>query len=277
MKLSDYQVGKKFMGLFKGRSKSGKTIGAVSFWEMCPDQRTYIFDLDNRLESIFNFYNRLDPAYLKELIAHIDYDTFKPTEFVQIDQKVRQLKMSNPYGLIICDGLTSWGKVACAYARSLKGVSAADDKKKGQGKKIGVIEVPGLEEFNAESQSLKELLDFAIGANSHFILTAHLIADDQYSPEGELVKTTRDILSGARRISAMVPAYFNEDWLFDTKLKLDPTKEPERVIWTTPYDGAANGTSWGLPPEILWTRANLFRTVQSLRASENGATPKENN
>ena len=186
MKLSDKQLGGRFMGLFVGPPGTSKTISAASF-VLASDKPIYIYDLDGRVNSLLRFY----PKHLSQ----IETDYYGPNDFEKLIRHFEKLQDKCPYGTVIFDGLTALGDQLINYMLALRGSGES------KGKTKGVIELAGPEDFGGEARGLSMMLDIARSLPCHFILTAHYLViqyDDQVTKKNFIV---RQLVTAGKKVA----------------------------------------------------------------------------
>src|SRR6187431_906464 len=142
--LDDYEVGKRIVALLKGPPKTGKTIAACSF--ATKDRPMYIFDIDQRMESVVSFYRRYDPERLK----YIFYDTYYTYQSI-VDKLDALMEMNRlPYGNILMDSLTPLARMILTEMIEVRVDEARTDRNK-KVNKSGNIAVNQVEDFNGET------------------------------------------------------------------------------------------------------------------------------
>jgi hypothetical protein len=240
MKLSELEPGMdRFMGLFVGPVGASKTVSALSWMFDKPDKPVYIYDIDGRLRSVRKFYR-------KEDLERVETHKYGPQNFEKLIRHFEKLQDNCPYGLVIMDGLTSMGDQIINYMLSLRG---AGGDKEGKGKRAGVIEMAGPEDFGGEARGLSMMLDIARSLPCHFILTAHYLT---VTYEDQVTKKTHVqnmLVTAGKKVAAKVPIYFDEMYYFSLESAMSPDAPPKYVVRTSGGSDFAAKTALPIKPK----------------------------
>ncbi|MGH7238789.1 MAG: hypothetical protein ACREHG_01855, partial [Candidatus Saccharimonadales bacterium] len=162
----------RFLGLFIGKSGSGKTVAECSF-----PGRKKVFDFDGRIRGILNA-----PWIDKSLV---DYEYYPPITqagqvdtFTRINKDFEKLLNSTKLGSCEYDGLildsmtsTTFALVSQALPLTHAAKSAGDSK----GKRIGNLLMPGPEDYGFEAQGIYQILAFLRSLPMKYIIvSAHI-------------------------------------------------------------------------------------------------------
>jgi hypothetical protein len=250
--LDDYEVGKRIVALLKGPPKTGKSIAACSF--ATKERPMYIFDIDQRMESVVSFYRRYDPERLK----YIFYDTYYTYQSI-VDKLDALMEMNRmPYGNILVDSLTPLARMILTEMIEVR----VDEAKTDRGKKVnksGNIAVNQVEDFNGETAGLSFVLA-ALRSNKfagcNVFLNAHVVEISQFNLRDQTTRTSRRLLTGGKGIAAEIPSYFNEIWHFSCIP--DVSGRPEYKCMIRPsnmdeFNDFAGTSIQELPDSIIWT------------------------
>lgn len=195
MNLNDLEGRPRFFGLFIGDPGVGKTIQACSF------PGCYVFDCDNRMRPVVNFHKgRKD----------IEFDTYY-RNYPGLADKLEKLLNYCPYDTVIMDSLTMLADMI--ILQSIRSAGKGEDKDR-TGKRIGGVQVPGIEDFNMESGALTQVLDALRGISANVILTAHVITTSETDLKTKKVRENRTLLTAGKKIAAKVPTAFDEIYSF---------------------------------------------------------------
>lgn len=208
--LDDYEVGKRLVALLKGPPKTGKSIAACSF--ATKEAPMYVFDIDQRMESVVSFYKKYNPEKLK----YIFYDTFFTYQQI-VDKLDAMMQMQKiPYGNILVDSLTPLARMILTEMIEVRvGEAKADRNKKVN--KAGNIPVNQVEDFNGETSGLSFVLATLRSRkfdHMNIFLNAHVVEISQFNIRDNTTRTSRRLLTGGKGIAAEIPSYFNELWHF---------------------------------------------------------------
>lgn len=251
MKLSDRTLkDSKFMGLFKGEPKTGKSIGAATW-----PKPMYIFDIDGRWRSILASPLIKD----KELI---EIDTFQSNEFGKVQDQLNYL-LQNPrkYKTIIMDSVTSLADMLIEYS-----IGYRDPKSTKM--KTGSLNLTDISDFNTESKGLGEIINFGRAIPCNFILIAHVLEVTQNRITGEVIKT-RTLLTAGKKVAAKLPAYFDEVWHFANESQPNVALPPNVTVLTRNAGEDFAGTIYPLPTKMDITNRSLYDVFQA-RLKEKG-------
>ena len=216
-----------FFGLFVGESGSGKTTAAASF-----PKPILIIDVDRRAKGINGspWINTegIDVHYVdgKDILADIE----------KLLNEFEVNKRSFKYKTIIFDGFTSAAMLLIDNAFSLTSTMTG---RKAQGHpKIGVVEVPGRDEYMYEQQGFKNLMTgLKYGLKCNVICTAHWV--DVYSQEeGKQAVVIGKRINLRAKVLPTVAIWFDEVYYFEKEMAKRPdpvTKMPveyeKHTVW----------------------------------------------
>lgn len=219
MDISDFQLGKVITAIFKGPPGSGKTVAAASF------PKPYFISTDGKIASIKQFYpkgNKYGP---------ISYDI--TTNYWDTHQLIEPLQKSCPHETIIVDGLTKLSLFAIQhsidYREEERGAGMTPQKKKEKedmvkGLKRGELLLPEIEDYKAETQGLYQIIfklkDLSARFGVHTILTAHVL-DIEYESLTGKVKKIQSLLTGGKKVAAMIPGEYDEIYHFGMDKAVD--------------------------------------------------------
>ena len=256
--LDNYEVGKRLVGLLKGPPKSGKSIAACSF--ASKDNPMYVFDIDQRMESVVSFFRRYDPDKLK----YIFYDTYFTYQQI-VDKLDAMLQMQRvPYGNILIDSLTPLARMILTEMIEVRVSEAKADRNK-KVNKSGNIAVNQVEDFNGETAGLSFVLATLRSRkfeHMNIFLNAHVVEISQYNIRENTTRTSRRLLTGGKGIAAEIPSYFNEIWHF--RCEPDITGRPTYVCMIRPsnmdeFNDFAGTSIQELPDSVDFT-GKVFST-----------------
>lgn len=251
MNLADYNIGGDAPQtvLMVGDSGTGKSIAAASW-----PGPLYIASCDGRVGSVAEWHRgRKD----------IDFDIF--TKFEELDDKVNSFENDCPYKTIVCpDPVTMVSDFLMRYSFSLRGMVEYNEQtgkaeKKSKGKKVGVVDVTTIEDFGVEHRGILDMLgNLKVAQKKHgfnLIVTAHLITTQYTKPGGQESHIRRDIVTAGKKVAAFIPIQFDEIYHF--------YNEDRKWMIKTYNDGivAARSSFLLMPPEIDWTKKNLYELV----------------
>jgi hypothetical protein len=240
-KTSDISLEDRIFALFKGEPKSGKSVAAASF-----PGPIYFFDLDGRMKPVRNFWpQRTD----------ISYDTFTQDDYAKFEAKFNVILARNDYKTLVFDSLTSLALMVLKYSMSLRGRD---------GNKRGIIDLREVEDYGTESQALTDTLEEIRKFKCHVIVTAHVLETSQTDIKRKETTVTRTILTGGKKVAAMIPKNFDEIWHFNVDQSPEIGKPAERAIYTESVGEDFAGTALPLPRKIVFTGKGLYQVVADL-------------
>lgn len=212
----------RFMALFVGPKHSGKTVAACSF-KNNPAKKTRVFDFDGRIRGILGA-----PWIDKD---RIDYDYYPPRvgkqdkpfyEKINQDMEVLLVQCNinqNPYETVIADSLT-----AETFALVCDAIPLTHQKEGGgaKGKKIGVLNMAGPEDYGFEAQGTYNLMAFLRSLPIQYIIvTAHVV--DKFGKADPDDKYSESIVVGEKlslrdKIATNIGIYFDHIFRFDRRM-----------------------------------------------------------
>lgn len=235
-----------FTFLFKGEPSSGKSIAAASF------PNCYIFDTESRIRSVANY-------YLPKGKKDITFDTYNYSDYPKFDKKwesfLEASKMSAPfpYDTVIIDTLTSVTDLLLHHVMAQKG-------KDGKGKKVGGVTVNSVEDYNAESSALTELVLFLRTIKCKYkILVAHVVKTEKTNLNDDTTVVTRQLLTAGKKVAAKLPGYFDEIYQFEQRTSNGMPKFVARTV-NSGEDFARSAMN--LPKEIDFTNKSFFDLIK---------------
>lgn len=219
--------------LFKGEPGTRKSSTALSY----PTPQ-YWFDFDGKMAGLSVAIKQLkiDPSV-------ITYDTY--TDWNAAANKLELLAVQCQYKTIVIDSITSCADTMLRQVRR---------NKAGKGKSIGGIPVSSVEDFNAESSAISELIALTKqiqhkhGCN--IILIGHVTTKENRDSEGKVTSVARTLVTAATRNAQKIPAYATETYHFDIDKSVHPTGY--KLLTTNTGDDFAR-TSLPLPREVKLT------------------------
>ncbi len=275
MLMSEYKIGQRFKALFIGKPKTSKTVQAASwvFDPTCTEQkRVLVFDLDGRCAPIVNFY----PSKLN-LIERKFYSS-KPTDFEKLKTDIEALQDNCPYSTVVFDGLTMLGENLITYMISLRGGNQTGDEKV-RGKKRGVLELAGVEDFGGEARGMSQILQIVDILPCNFIMTAHFIVTENTNVMTGKTTTTKSLMTAGKKVAARIPVGFDEIYFFEKRGGMVPGEAPSFLVRTQGDEEMFAGTVLPLKPEMDVTMSaetakdrSLYAQIQKALRERNAVT-----
>lgn len=181
--------------MFKGEPGTRKSTCALSY-----PRPQYWFSWDRKMAGI------LLPAKKWGIpVAEIEYDDYDNWD--KALKKLEGLQVNNKYKTIVIDSITSSADTMIRQTM-----------KSGNRRKIGGIPVTEIDDFNAESSGLTELIAITKDINAYHhclvILIAHVI-QAEYKQLGGKTHMSRSIVTAGKRIAPKIPAYCTEVYHFN--------------------------------------------------------------
>lgn len=192
--------------MFKGEPGTRKSTEAASF----PGPQ-YWFSWDRKMNGISLPLRKwgIDP----KTISYDDYDDWnKPRA------KMEQFRVNCPYKTIVLDSLTSMADMTLRQTVKMKYGST---RSSGQtaGKLVGGIAVNEIEDYNAESSALQELIALSKDIISYHqinvILIAHVVKAEYRDTTKKTTHISRQIVTAGKNVAAKIPGYCNEVYHFN--------------------------------------------------------------
>lgn len=234
--------------MFKGEWGTRKSTQALSF-----PKPQYWFSWDRKMSGIL--VPMMKWGINPEDIHYDDYHNWNDAR-----AKLEKLQVNNPYKTLVFDSITSCADMTLRQTLQLK-VGETRNSGKAAGKNIAGIPVNEIEDYNAESSALNELIaitkDIQEYSKCIIILIAHVMEVTHKSVTGD-THTSRTIVTAGKRVAAKLPAYCTEVYHFDIKPSLIVGGEGSyRIITEHTGDDFAR-TALGLPKEIAFGDDPLY-------------------
>jgi hypothetical protein len=192
--------------MMKGEPGLRKSTQALSF----PGPQ-YWFSWDRKMESIILPMKKwgIDP----KTINYDDYD-----EWNKGKAKLEQLQVNCPYKTIVIDSITSMADMTLRQTVRLKyGVNRQSGA--AAGKLIAGIAVNEIEDYNAESSALNELIALTKDIHNfhkvNVILIAHVVKAEYRDTTKKTTHISRQIVTAGKNVAAKIPAYCGEVYHFN--------------------------------------------------------------
>ncbi len=237
--------------LFKGEAGTRKSTQALSF----PSPQ-YWFSWDRKMNGIYLPLKKwgIDP----KTISYDDYDDWsKPRT------KLEQLQTNCPYKTLIFDSLTSMADMTLRQTVKLKyGKTRASGAT--AGKLIAGIAVNEIEDYNAESAALQELIaltkDICTYHKVNIILIAHVVKAEYRDTTKNVTHISRQIVTAGKNVAAKIPAYCGEVYHFNIKRGMIEGAGGEYSLLTEHTGDDFARTALGLDREIVFGDKPLYET-----------------
>jgi len=237
--------------MFKGEPGTRKSTQALSF----PTPQ-YWFSWDRKMSGIYLPMKKwgVDPKQ----ITFDDYEDWTKPKL-----KLEQLQSSCPYKTIVLDSITSMADMTLRQTVRLKygktrGSGAA------AGKLIAGIAVNEIEDYNAESSALNELIALTKDINAfhkvNIILIAHVIKAEYRDTTNKTTHVSRQIVTAGKNIAAKIPAYCGEVYHFNIKQGMVAGGSGEYSLLTEHTGDDFARSALGLDREIVFGDKPIYDT-----------------
>lgn len=192
--------------MFKGEPGLRKSTQALSF----PGPQ-YWFSWDRKMESIILPMKKwgIDP----KTINYDDYDEWNKGKAM-----LEKFQVNCPYKTIVIDSITSMADMTLRQTVRLKyGVNRQSGA--AAGKLIAGIAVNEIEDYNAESSALNELIALTKDIHNfhkvNIILIAHVVKAEYRDTTKKTTHISRQIVTAGKNVAAKIPAYCGEVYHFN--------------------------------------------------------------
>lgn len=241
---STSSITKPLFVMLKGEPGTRKSTCALSF-----PGKQYWVSTDQKMEALelpaknWGFWGK----------NHIDFDDY--FDWDKAKAKLETFQLNCPYKTIVVDSITSIGD-------NMNRQTIKQKKGQGQGKVIGSIYVPGLEEYNAEASAFQDLM--AILKDIHkfhkvnIILIAHVVGQRKDDDKNKLTHHSRVIITGGDKISGKIASYMTEVYHFNVKPGFAETDDGEYEIFTSHSGNDYARTSLPLQRRIAFNSEPLY-------------------
>jgi hypothetical protein len=191
--------------MFVGTPGTRKSTQALSY-----PLPQYWFSYDQKMNSLL-----LPMREWKIDSKQIHYDDYNDWDVGR--KKLETLQINCPYKTIIVDSGTICANAILRQTKQLKtGITRQSGAK--AGKSVAGIQVNEIEDYNAESSALLELValtkDICKYHHVNIILIWHLIQAEYKSMAGTESNIVRTIVTAGKRVAPMIPAYCEEVYHF---------------------------------------------------------------
>jgi len=234
--------------LFKGEPGVRKSTSALSY-----PKPIYFFSFDGKMNALSIPMKRwgIDPK-------DVQFDDY--TNWTDARSKLESLRVNCAYKTVVIDSITS-----CADYMLRQVLLSKSGKSRNSGaaagKVIGGIAVNEIEDFNAESAGLTELI--ALTKDIHkfhkidIILIAHVIRTEAKSLDGS-INVSRVLVTAGKKPAAKIPAYCDETYHFGVEADMDLSKGGAYNILTSHVGEDFARTTLPLPTKIVIGDGNLY-------------------
>lgn len=237
--------------MFKGEPGTRKSTHALSF----PGPQ-YWFSWDRKMEGIALPMRKwgIDPKT-------ISFDSYE--DWSTARTKLEQLRVNCPFKTVIFDSVTSMADMTLRQTMRLK-YGQKRNSGTTAGKLIAGIAVNEIEDYNAESSALNELLagakDLVDYHKINVIFIAHVVKAEYRDTTKKTTHISRQIVTASKNTAAKFPAYCNEVYHFNIKQGFVEGAGGDYSVLTEHTGDDFARTCLGLDSEIILKDKPLYDT-----------------
>jgi hypothetical protein len=235
--------------MFKGEPGTRKSTQALGF----PGPQ-YWFSWDRKMGGIYLPMRKwgIDP----KTIHYDDYD-----DWTRARVKLEQLLITCPYKTLVFDSLTSCADMTLRQTIRMK---TGASRKSGQtaGKMIAGIAVNEIEDYNAESAALQELIALSKDAimmhKVNIILIAHVVQAEYRNTTNNTTHISRTIVTAGKKVAPKIPAYCQEVYHFNIDKGFEADGPTKYTLLTEHSGDDFARTSLPLPSKIEFGDRSIY-------------------
>lgn len=238
--------------MLKGEPGTRKSTAALSFAELGD---MFWMSWDRKMSGLLVPMKKwnIDP----KKIHYEDYSDWEKPR-----QQLEKWIFGCPYKTIVCDSLTSMADMTLHQTLSSK---AGQLRKSGKaaGKQIAGIAVNEVEDYNAESAALQELIALTKEIHTSYkvniILIAHVVQAEYRNSLTNETHVSRTIITAGKKVAPKIPAYCGEVYHFDIKKGPVIGQGGDYRLFTENTGDDFARTALDLPREIVFNDKPLYR------------------
>lgn len=237
--------------MFKGEPGLRKSTQALSF----PGPQ-YWFSWDRKMNGIYLPMKKwgLDP----KMISYDDYDDWSKAK-----KKLETFQVDCPFKTLVFDSLTSMADMTLRQTVKMKyGVTRQSGA--AAGKLIAGIAVNEIEDYNAESAALQELIAITKDINQfhkvNIILIAHVVQAEYRNTTNNTTHVSRTIVTAGKKVAPKIPAYCGEVYHFNIDKGFVEGQGGSYTLLTEHTGDDFARTGLGLPNKIEFGDKPLYDT-----------------
>jgi hypothetical protein len=211
--------------MFKGEPGTRKSTQALSF----PTPQFW-FSWDRKMNGIYLPMKRwgIDSK-------QIDYEDYE--DWTKPRKQLELFQTNCKYKTLIFDSITSMADMTLRQTVKAKyGVTRASGA--AAGKLIAGIAVNEIEDYNAESSALQELIALTKDINSfhkvNIILIAHVVQAEYRNTTNNTTHISRTIVTAGKKVAPKIPAYCGEVYHFNIKSGMVQGDKPLYATYLQP-------------------------------------------
>jgi len=251
--------------MMKGEPGLRKSTQALSF----PGPQ-YWFSWDRKMDSIILPMKKwgIDP----KTISYDDYDDWTAGK-----KKLEQLQVNCPYKTIVIDSITSMADMTLRQTMKIK-YGTTKGSGAAAGKLVAGIAVNEIEDYNAESSALQELIALTKDIHNfhkvNIILIAHVVKAEYRDTTKKTTHISRQIVTAGKNVAAKIPAYCGEVYHFNIKQGFIEGAGGDYSLLTTHTGDDFARTALELDKEIVFGDKPIYDTyirpaITKLNATNN--------
>jgi hypothetical protein len=237
--------------MFKGEPGTRKSTQALSF----PGPQFW-FSWDRKMNGIYLPMKKwgVDPKTIK----YEDYDDWnKPRT------QLERFQSECPYKTLIFDSITSMADMTLRQTVKMKYGKTRQSGAQA-GKLIAGIAVNEIEDYNAESAALQELIALTKDINAfhkvNIILIAHVVQAEYRNTTNNTTHVSRTIVTAGKKVAPKIPAYCGEVYHFNIKKGFIEGQGGEYSLLTEHTGDDFARTALGMDKEIVFGDKPLYDT-----------------
>lgn len=237
--------------MFKGEPGTRKSTQALSF----PTPQ-YWFSWDRKMNGIYLPMKKwgIDP----KLIQFDDYEDWNKPK-----ARLEKFQTECPFKTLVFDSVTSMADMTLRQTVKMKyGVTRSSGA--AAGKLIAGIAVNEIEDYNAESAALQELIALTKDINAfhkvNIILIAHVVQAEYRSTTQNVTHISRQIVTAGKKVAPKIPAYCGEVYHFNIKKGFQEGQGGDYSLLTEHTGDDFARTALGMDKEIVFGDKPLYDT-----------------
>ncbi len=245
----------KVFALFKGEAGTRKSTQALSF-AIGETKPLYFFSFDQKMEGL------IVPMLRWQIPRHmIEYDDYQ--DWSKAEKKLKEFQLNCKYGVIIVDTITTMSDSTLKQTRKMK---SGTTRQSGQaaGKTIGGIEVNELEDFNAESAAIADMMTMLKDIQQYHglkvIICAHVVVAEYRNTVTNVTHVSRTIVTAAKKNAHKIPGYCTEAYHFNIKKGFVEGGTGQYSLLTEHTGDDYARTALDLPREIVFEDKPIYPT-----------------
>jgi hypothetical protein len=235
----------KVFALFKGEPGTRKSTQALSFL-VGSAKPWYVFSYDQKMQSL------TVPMKKWGIPFHmLEYDDY--TDWSAAEKKLKGFQTTCKYGGIITDTITTMSDATLKQTRKNKsGMTRSSGAK--AGKEIAGIEVNELEDYNAETAAIADMLIMLKDIQQYhgipIIICAHVVVAEYRNTATNVTHISRTIVTAAKKTAHKIPGYCTEVYHFNIKKGFSSDAPGTYALFTEHVGDDYARTALDLPREI---------------------------